>query len=327
VWVSRRLVLQATKSLARYIHLVNDKVEGAHGGPVVVSHGFAVVIGDAFSNCRGRGCPSQTQGGDAPDPRSPAAVEPADRAYWPRLPEWRPTLAARSSKTSASQSAFVQLPSPLRAYLGQRRIASDLLDRRLNSGPSTSRPHVRPEPLLLSPVRVAVGGWTTDSELGGPPPSVGDELAGALEAAEVPHHGHQRGRGDEAHPGDDRASFRLRSRSAASWRKSASMRRLRRVAWARSSPQCAAPCPGRFSNRLLSLGGFSMEPIFDITRGEENVQDGPRIAEEFVRGQGHSSLASAGSARGRIDSTEAYLRFLDDAVLLMTGTTGFARCL
>src|ERR671926_559251 len=64
-----------------------------------------------------------------------------------------------------------------------------------------------------------------------------------------------------------------------------------------------------------------MEPMFDITRGEENVQEGPRIAEEFVRGQGHSSLASAGSARGRIDSSEAYLRFPDDAVLLMTGTT------
>ena len=64
-----------------------------------------------------------------------------------------------------------------------------------------------------------------------------------------------------------------------------------------------------------------MEPMFDITRGEENVQDGPRIAEEFVRGQGHSSLASAGSARGTIDSSEAYLRFPNDAVLLMTGTT------
>src|SRR4051794_13455995 len=61
--------------------------------------------------------------------------------------------------------------------------------------------------------------------------------------------------------------------------------------------------------------------MFDITRGEENVQEGPRIAEEFVRGQGHLSLVGAGRARGRIDSTQGYLRFPDDAVLLMTGTT------
>jgi len=61
--------------------------------------------------------------------------------------------------------------------------------------------------------------------------------------------------------------------------------------------------------------------MFDITRGEENVQDGPRMAEEFVRGQGHVSLVGAGSARGRIESAEGYLRFPDDAVLLMTGTT------
>jgi hypothetical protein len=64
-----------------------------------------------------------------------------------------------------------------------------------------------------------------------------------------------------------------------------------------------------------------VDAMFDITRGEENVQDGPRTAEEFIRGQGHSSLAHAGSARGRIDRSEGYLRFPDDAVLLMTGTT------
>jgi hypothetical protein len=65
-----------------------------------------------------------------------------------------------------------------------------------------------------------------------------------------------------------------------------------------------------------------MDPMFDITRGEENVQEGPRIAEEFVRGQGHLSLKNTGETRGRIDKSERYLRFPDDAVLLMTGTTG-----
>ena len=40
----------------------DDKVQGAHGGPPVVSHGFAVVIGDAFSHCRGGGRRPQTQG-------------------------------------------------------------------------------------------------------------------------------------------------------------------------------------------------------------------------------------------------------------------------
>jgi hypothetical protein len=64
-----------------------------------------------------------------------------------------------------------------------------------------------------------------------------------------------------------------------------------------------------------------MDPMFEITRGEENVQEGPRIAEEFVRGQGHPRLEDAGRARGTINKSEGYLRFRDDAVLLITGTT------
>jgi hypothetical protein len=64
-----------------------------------------------------------------------------------------------------------------------------------------------------------------------------------------------------------------------------------------------------------------MEPMFDITRGEENVREGPKITEEFVRGQGCLSLVAAGGARGTLDPTGGYLRFPNDAVLLMTGTT------
>jgi hypothetical protein len=44
IWVSRRLLLLARSHLARPVQLVDDWVDGAHGGPLVVSHGFAVEI-------------------------------------------------------------------------------------------------------------------------------------------------------------------------------------------------------------------------------------------------------------------------------------------
>jgi hypothetical protein len=94
------------------------------------------VIGDA-SNCEGLGVAAQLRESVR---LIPARLTAADPAYWARLPGWRPALRRQVLGDVRVGERLVELPLQRRAYLGQRRIADDLLDRRLNSGPSTADP-------------------------------------------------------------------------------------------------------------------------------------------------------------------------------------------
>jgi hypothetical protein len=62
-----------------------------------------------------------------------------------------------------------------------------------------------------------------------------------------------------------------------------------------------------------------MPAAFHITT--DDIVADPRSAQEFTRGVPYASLEETGDQQGTIAKSEGYLRFPDDAVLLMVGHT------
>jgi hypothetical protein len=62
-----------------------------------------------------------------------------------------------------------------------------------------------------------------------------------------------------------------------------------------------------------------MPAAFHITT--DDIVADPRSAQEFTRGVPYASLEETGDQQGAIAKSEGYLRFPDDAVLLMVGHT------